>query len=313
MAASRPDRLVVSPAAVVRFVDGRLEIVARNRLSAGRDALAILAAFATPATIAAAVATSGLPSEDALACIDTLASAGALVAAGAVAPGDPFGRASYAISRENAGMIHSSETTADSTARRPLPPRAPTQPELCLAARRSRRHWSRTPLPQQTLGALLGVSLAPDPSGQFPYPSGGALYSIHCLVAVGDDAIEELPSGIYRYGRVRHDLGIAGDATEAAAWLAGAGISMDCAPPPACLAFASHLFTVERHYQARAYSLVLREAGAMVQTVQLVAGALGIATCPLMCAVPERTGAAAKEFVVAEMALGASNQRDACP
>ena len=143
-------------------------------------------------------------------------------------------------------------------------------------------------IPATTLSTLLYHSAraqrsakpkaAPELTQHFrPYPSAGALYPCEIYLAVS--AVEGLPSGMYRYDGLRHDLvpckPMAGEGREYKSVEVGAGETRS----PACAILITSVFErAVRKYGSRGYRLALIEAGHILQNLSLVATSLELGT-----------------------------------
>jgi SagB-type dehydrogenase family enzyme len=74
--------------------------------------------------------------------------------------------------------------------------------------------------------------------------------------------------------------------------------------PPVLLIVTSRFRRVARKYQSLAYSLVLKEVGALLQTVYLVATALDLAACAIGTGDSDRFARAASLDFYAETSVG---------
>jgi oxazoline/thiazoline dehydrogenase len=114
-----------------------------------------------------------------------------------------------------------------------------------------------------------------------PYPSGGALYDLEIyLVVTRCDGVE---LGVYRYLPDTHALQTISPPSAHSAILARvAGYSMNEITPPDVLVIVSSRFRrVMWKYESMSYALILKNVGALLQTMYLVATALGLAPCAL--------------------------------
>jgi SagB-type dehydrogenase family enzyme len=153
-----------------------------------------------------------------------------------------------------------------------------------LGQRRSLREHRSGALPLADLSRFLWHTLAGQPRQGRPhhaYPSGGACYALraHLVLARG----EGLDTGLYAYDAAAHAL-LQVKPLDAAqqALLCEAAASAQCqAPPQALLVLCADYRRMQAAYGSLAYSLLLKEVGAVMQTAQLVATALGLACCPL--------------------------------
>ena len=114
-----------------------------------------------------------------------------------------------------------------------------------------------------------------------PYPSGGATYDIELYLSISRcDAIDP---GLYHYDPLAHQLERMSDLTPQVQALlhdarGSAGLAAD---PPVLITLASRFQRVSWKYQSIAYSIVLKNAGVLYQTMYLVATAMNLAPCGL--------------------------------
>ncbi len=173
-----------------------------------------------------------------------------------------------------------------------------------LAARRTWRRFGRAPLSLDDLATLLGFTFGVQAWADAPgagrtalktSPSGGARHSLEAYVCVR--RVEGLAAGLYHYRPDTHTLVRLREGCSAAdigRFLPGQPGYRSAAVT--CV-MASELARVRWRYpHARAYRVVLIEAGHLAQTFALVATALGLA--------PFTTGALAETAI--EDALGLS-------
>lgn len=166
----------------------------------------------------------------------------------------------------------------------PLPmPRLPGRLADALQARRTHRQFSRAPLHLQDVATLLGATFgvqawAHPPEGPLALktsPSGGARHSLEAYVWVR--RVTGLPPGLYHYRPGDHALtAMTGGAPQSVAdWLP---TQEGYEHAPLLVVLASELERVAWRYRsARAYRVVLIEAGHLGQTFCLTASALGLA------------------------------------
>lgn len=169
-----------------------------------------------------------------------------------------------------------------------------TDPPLAevMETRRSVRRFSREPLTLPQLGELLHrvarvqQRLDADPDGGRPYaytlrpaPSAGAMHELDFYLAVR--SCHDLAAGIYRYLPDRHALSVVNRDTVSlvrminAAYLA---INRESVPP-LLISLAARFGRPTRKYGDLAYSLMLRDAGVLLQSVYLAATAMGLGAC----------------------------------
>jgi len=175
-------------------------------------------------------------------------------------------------------MVSRRETVAvkESGGRAPQPRRSgPWSVEGALAERRSVREYTGEALARADLGQLLwaaqGITGA---EGLRTAPSAGALYPLEVYVAVG--AVEDLPSGVYRYEPGRHALALVA-AGDRRAELARAALGQECiAEGAAVIALAAVYRRTTGKYGERGIRYVHMEVGHAAQNVYLQAVALGL-------------------------------------
>jgi SagB-type dehydrogenase family enzyme len=114
-----------------------------------------------------------------------------------------------------------------------------------------------------------------------PYPAGGSAYELELYLAVNN--CEGLPQGFYHYDADRHALVPIGTrAQEFDALLAGAEFAMGAPAPPQVLITISARFSrVSWKYSSVAYSLILKDAGVLIQTLYLMATDMGLGGCAI--------------------------------
>ncbi len=160
----------------------------------------------------------------------------------------------------------------------PQPRRSgPWSVEGALAERRSVREYTGEVLTRAELAQLLwaaqGITGA---EGLRTAPSAGALYPLEVYVAVG--AVEDLPSGIYRYEPGRHALELVA-VGDRRAELAAAAVGQECLQDGAAvIALAAVYRRTTGKYGERGIRYVHMEIGHAAQNVCLQAVALGLGT-----------------------------------
>ena len=114
-----------------------------------------------------------------------------------------------------------------------------------------------------------------------PYPSGGSAYELELYLAVAN--CEGLGSGFYHYDADRHALvRIAARQQELESLLAAAEFAIDAAAPPQILiTLAARFARVSWKYSSIAYSLILKDVGAFIQTMYLMATDMGLGGCAI--------------------------------
>jgi oxazoline/thiazoline dehydrogenase len=114
-----------------------------------------------------------------------------------------------------------------------------------------------------------------------PYPAGGACYELEVYLIVA--ACEGLQPGAYHYDPLEHALTtLATPAAAAAALLHDARTTMAVTGPLHTVVVLSARFgRLSWKYESIAYATVLKDVGALVQTMYLVATAMNLAPCAL--------------------------------
>ena len=114
-----------------------------------------------------------------------------------------------------------------------------------------------------------------------PYPSGGGAYELELYLAVGN--CEGLARGFYHYDADRHALVPIGVKTpEVEAQLAAAEFAMGSAAAPQILiTIAARFGRVSWKYSSVAYSLILKDAGVLLQTLYMMATDMGLGGCAI--------------------------------
>jgi oxazoline/thiazoline dehydrogenase len=115
-----------------------------------------------------------------------------------------------------------------------------------------------------------------------PYPSAGSCYSLEVYLAVATCA--GLDPGLYHYDPLAHDLTTISPLSRAVAGLLdGARDAMAGWAPPiqTVVVLAARFQRLTYKYESIAYSSLLKEVGALYQTMYLVATDMGLAPCAL--------------------------------
>jgi SagB-type dehydrogenase family enzyme len=114
-----------------------------------------------------------------------------------------------------------------------------------------------------------------------PYPSAGASYELELYLAV--DKCEGLSRGFYHYDASAHALAPIRVAENAlATLLAGAKQAMGVsAAPQVLITIAARFGRVSWKYSSIAYSLILKDAGVLLQTLYLTATEMGLGACAI--------------------------------
>lgn len=114
-----------------------------------------------------------------------------------------------------------------------------------------------------------------------PYPSGGALYELELYVLVNQ--CEGLEASLYWYDVQNHSLELVSvPSPETDELSRAAGRSAGTANTPQVLIILSARFSrVFWKYESMGYALILKNVGALYQSLYLVATAMGLAPCAL--------------------------------
>ena len=181
-------------------------------------------------------------------------------------------------------------------------PRAPREPDgesfaSVLERRRSERFYDEDhPISLRDVGALLDrcarirsfstveVANFTGRSCDFgitrrPYPNGGASYELEIYAVV--DRCDGLESGFYHYDAVGHALVRVSERTpEVERFIAEGHIATaGQADPQVLLVIAARFARVMWKYKSIAYAVILRNTGALYQTLYLAATEMGISPC----------------------------------
>lgn len=159
-----------------------------------------------------------------------------------------------------------------------------------LEQRRSNRAYGDAPMTLAQLGELLWRSARvrarhpatadrPYDTTSRPYPSGGAAYPLEIIVTVG--RCRGLARGIYHYDPVAHALGHLGAHRETVRALLDDARASQGAGDGAqvLLTFVARFRRLTWKYRAIAMATILKDVGALTQTLYLVATAMGLGPC----------------------------------
>jgi len=179
-----------------------------------------------------------------------------------------------------------------------------------LEARRSIREYGERPLSLVQLGELLYRAArvqkaAPQAGVSFrPHAAGGALHELEIYPVVS--RCEGLPAGLYHYDAFGHRLervAEPGPAVEALLQMAAVTATID-APPQVLLVITARFQRIQWKYQSMSYALILKNVGALYQTLYLVATAMGLAPTALGGGHSDLFAAAAGLDYLAETSVG---------
>jgi len=152
-----------------------------------------------------------------------------------------------------------------------------------LESRQSTRAQGREPLRSDQLSELLFHSAGarplddgPGPRWRRAYPSGGARYPLEVYAAIR--TCNGLEPGLYHYDPIEHCLRfVRGAGADLQRLLDETQVGPEA--PQVALVLAARFQRVSHKYESIAYALILKEAGALLQTLYLVGAALGIGVC----------------------------------
>jgi SagB-type dehydrogenase family enzyme len=149
--------------------------------------------------------------------------------------------------------------------------------EKALAARRSVRNYSNSSLTLAELSQLLWAAQGlSNPSGLRTTPSAGALYPLEIYLVIGK--VNGLPSGIYKYNCLNHDL-LRTAESDKRAELFDAGLRQDSIKnAPLVMIICAVYERITRKYGERGIRYTDMEAGHASQNIYLQAETLGLGT-----------------------------------
>ena len=147
-----------------------------------------------------------------------------------------------------------------------------------------------------------------------PYPSGGACYPLELYLAVS--RTPGLAPGLYHYDPLGHRLEtVEGGAAQVGPLLLDTRQGFRPGAEPVLIVITARFARVAWKYRSMAYSVLLKDVGVLMQTMYLVATAMGLAPCAVGCGDAERSTRAlgtafAAESSVGEFLLGGSTGSD---
>jgi len=114
-----------------------------------------------------------------------------------------------------------------------------------------------------------------------PYPSAGSAYELELYLAVSN--CEGLARGLYHYDAGGHTLvAIDAAAQQLQSLSAAAQFAMDApGPPQVLITIAARFGRISWKYSSIAYSLILKNVGALIQTFYLTATDIGLGGCAI--------------------------------
>jgi oxazoline/thiazoline dehydrogenase len=189
-----------------------------------------------------------------------------------------------------------------------------------LSARRSVIGFSPEPPSLVEVGALLyhaarvqhtiahGRHGQPYEASLRPYPSGGACHPLEIYLAVA--SCRGLTTGFHHYDPGDHALDHLAEAGHVVDRIIRSYSQFETTePPPILVVITARFARTMQRYREIGYAMILKESGALMQNLYLVATALGLAPCALgsgdSAMIAEAIGSDFfEESSVAEMALG---------
>jgi len=169
------------------------------------------------------------------------------------------------------------------------------QLQKVFEARRSIRTYSATPLTASELGTFLrqvarNLLVVPLDSkvGRYyeavsrPYPGGGACHELEIFPIV--HRCQGLARGLYWYDNANDALRLVAAPTAASERLLARGsqsMGIDEKRPDTLLCIAARFGRVNWKYEGIVYSIILKNVGVLLQTMYLVATAMGLAPCAI--------------------------------
>jgi SagB-type dehydrogenase family enzyme len=157
-----------------------------------------------------------------------------------------------------------------------------------LEARQSQREHGEMPITLNQVGEFLyrsaRVRRVTKKSGYRVttrvYPSGGAAYALELYLAV--NKCERLDAGLYHYCPDRHELQrISGMNPDVQRLLVDAAGAAGSDVPQVLVIIAARFLRASWKYSAISYALILKEVGALMQTMYLVATTMNLGVCAI--------------------------------
>jgi SagB-type dehydrogenase family enzyme len=181
-----------------------------------------------------------------------------------------------------------------------------------IEGRRSTRTFGEQPMARGQLGEFLYRTarqratlevLSGQELGSRPYPGGGAIYELELYLAIG--ACDGLPRGFYHYHPGQHRLYKLPTGNEVVEdFLRSARESSGSRNPQVVLAIAARFDRFFWKYESIRYAAILKNVGALYQTLYLVAEAMGLGACALGGGDAESLSTAAGLDYYTESAVG---------
>lgn len=150
-----------------------------------------------------------------------------------------------------------------------------------LEGRRSVRTFGNPPIHLQQLGEFLyraARERGMDQAGR-PYPGGGAIYELEIYLSVG--SCVDLPVGLYHYSPREHRLSRLMTRPELIKAMFRDATQPGFDSPQVLLTMAARFGRIFWKYESMGYALILKDVGALFQTMYLVAEAMGLGACAI--------------------------------
>ncbi|MDZ8108580.1 MAG: SagB family peptide dehydrogenase [Nostoc sp. DedQUE12a] len=183
---------------------------------------------------------------------------------------------------------------------------------LVLEKRKSIRSYAEKPITDKQISEFLYRSarvreIFKTEYGELtnrPYPSGGGIYELEIYLTV--NTCENIPSGLYHYSPVEHQLCKLSDRNKYVETLllqASISAARTCTPQ-ILITFAARFQRMSWKYNSIAYAAILKHVGVVYQTMYLVATAMNLAPCGLGCGNSDLFAKAAGTDYYAETSVG---------
>jgi SagB-type dehydrogenase family enzyme len=169
----------------------------------------------------------------------------------------------------------------------PIDPQWPSFQQI-LEERRSRRRHRSPAITASELGDFLfycarATRVSRSAKGIVtafrPYPSAGGAYELEVYIAV--NRCGDLDPGLYYYRPLEHELELVSKSPDVQLLIRNAGKAADAAAPQLLLILAARFDRLGLRYGSIAYALTLKNVGVLIQTMYLVATAMGLAACAI--------------------------------
>lgn len=181
-----------------------------------------------------------------------------------------------------------------------------------LEARKSIRHYGNQPISARQLGEFLYRSLRvrdilkteTEELSNRPYPSAGACYELEVYIII--NCCDNITSGLYHYNPQEHQLSLVSPKTSQVEVLLeeAAQNNPERQIPQILIILAARFPRSTWYYESIAYAGILKNVGAVFQTMYLVATSLDLAPCAIGCGNADLFTAAVGTDYYAESSVG---------